>query len=302
MITLWPSKNSSPGNRVLFMARILVTGAPGFIGRALCRSLRSHGSEFVELSHRDGDIAEPATLGNIGPVDHVFHLAGRTFVPDSWKDPLGFQKTNALGTGNVLEYCRLHGARLTFVSAYLYGVPYRLPVWEQCLPHPNNPYALSKYLAEQVCEFYAAYHGVQVTVIRPFNLFGPGQKEHFLIPHIVNQVMARQTIHVKDLEPRRDYVYIDDLVDALLRTLSGPSGYNVFNIGSGSSLSVREMIAAIQAIAGTELPVVSSGEVRRNEIDDVYADIGKARAELGWTPGLTFAQGVEKLMSEESDS
>jgi len=205
--------------------KTLVTGAPGFIGRALCRALRTEGNAIIELSRHDGDIADPKTLASIEPVEQVFHLAGRTFVPDSWEKPLEFHRTNALGTGNVLEYCRLHGARLTFVSAYLYGLPDRLPVWEQCLPRPNNPYALSKYIAEQLCEFYAAYHGVHVTVMRPFNLFGPGQKEHFLIPHIVNQVRLRQAIHVKDLEPRRDYLYVDDLVDALMRTLDGPGGY-----------------------------------------------------------------------------
>lgn len=284
------------------MAKILVTGSPGFIGRALCRFLRLHNHEVVGLSRRDGDISEPATLSHVGPMQHVFHLAGRTFVPDSWKDPLGFHRVNVLGTGNVLEYCRLHGARLTFVSAYLYGLPDRFPVWEQCAPRPNNPYALSKYLAEQVCEFYAAYHRVDITVIRPFNVFGPEQKAHFLIPHIVSQVKARQTIHVKDLAPRRDYIYISDLVDALAKTLKCLNGYNVFNIGSGRSLSVRELIAAIQSVAGTDLPVVSEGVVRPNEIDDVYADIGKAHAQLGWAPNLTFQQGVERMMIEESNS
>lgn len=284
------------------MARILVTGASGFIGRALCRALRAEGHELLELSRRDGDISEQETLSEVGPRQHVFHLAGRTFVPDSWDDPLSFHRANLLGTGNVLEYCRRHGARLTFVSAYLYGLPDRFPVWEQCTPRPNNPYALSKYFAEQMCEFYAAYHRLDVTVIRPFNVFGPGQKDNFLIPHIVNQVIARQTIQIKDLAPRRDYIYIDDLVDALVRTLDGPGGYNVINIGSGQSLSVRQLIDAIQRIAGTDLSVVSADEVRPNEIDDVYADIAKARGLLGWSPRLSFQQGIQRMLLGEKAS
>jgi nucleoside-diphosphate-sugar epimerase len=284
------------------MASVLVTGAAGFIGRALCLSLRRNGHEIVELSRRDGDISEATTLSRVEPIHHVIHLAGRTYIPDSWKDPLGFHKTNVLGTANVLELCRTQGARLTFVSSYLYGVPERLPVSEACTPRPNNPYALSKHLAEQVCEFYATYHGVDVTVLRPFNIFGPGQKVLFLIPHIIRQVRAGLAIHVKDLDPRRDYLYIDDLVDALVKTLDGPSGYNVFNIGSGASLSVRELIAAIQSVAGTGLQVVSEGEIRPNEINDVYADIGKAHALLHWSPNLTFQQGIAKMMREEPDS
>lgn len=281
------------------MARILVTGAGGFIGRPLCRFLRLSGHEVMELSSRAGDIAERSTVSSVGPAQHVFHLAGRTFVPESWKDPLEFHRVNVLGTTNVLDFCRTHGSRLTYVSAYLYGIPESLPVSETCVPQPNNPYALSKYLAEQVCAFYAAHHGVHVTVIRPFNIFGPGQKPHFLIPQILNQVRDRQAVRVKDLEPRRDYIYIDDLVDALGKTLDRPSGYNVFNIGSGSSISVRELIAVVQTVARTELPVVTEGKVRPNEIDDVYADIGKARAHLGWVPSLTFQQGVERMMLEE---
>jgi nucleoside-diphosphate-sugar epimerase len=279
-----------------------VTGASGFIGRALCQSLRLQGYEVVELTGADGDIAEPATLSHIKPVQHVFHLAGRTFVPESWTDPSGFYRVNVLGTANVLNFCRKHGARLTFISAYVYGVPERLPVSEKCVPRPNNPYALSKHLAEQVCAFYADQHGMDVTVVRPFNIFGPGQKAHFLIPRIISQVRERKTIRVKDLAPRRDYIYIDDLVDALTKTLSGPGGYDVFNIGSGISLSVRELIAAIQSVAGTGLSVVSEDEVRSNEINDVYADTSKAQELLGWTPNLTFHQGVEKMILKETVS
>ena len=282
------------------MASILVTGAGGFIGSAVCRSLRRDGHAVAELSREAGDIAERATLENVGAVQHVFHLAGRTFVPDSWKDPLEFQRVNVLGTTNVLEFCRARGSRLTYISAYLYGVPETLPVSEACALRPNNPYALSKCLAEQVCAFYAKHNDVEVTVLRPFNVYGPGQKAHFLIPQILRDVKERKAVRVKDLDPRRDYVYIDDLVDALGKTLDGPRGYNVLNIGSGSSISVRELIAVVQAVARTELPVFSEGKVRPNEIDDVYADIHKARTLLGWSPSVTLRQGIERMMIEEA--
>lgn len=284
------------------MASILVTGASGFIGQALCRSLHQRDHEIIALSSREGHIADPRVFRRIEEARHVFHLAGRTFVPDSWNDPLEFLNVNVLGTTNVLEFCRAQGTSLTFVSAYLYGVPERLPIAEACVPRPNNPYALSKYLAEQVCEFYAIHYGMDITVVRPFNIFGPGQKSHFLIPQIISQVEKHQTIRVKDLAPRRDYIYIDDIVDALIKTMDAPGGYKVFNVGSGVSLSVRELIAVIQTVAGTELPVVSEERVRYNEIDDVYADISKARALLGWDPNITFQQGIERMLIKESNS
>lgn len=284
------------------MTNIVVTGASGFIGQALCRSLSRRGHDLVMLSSQDGHIADPRVFSRIDEVEHVFHLAGRTFVPDSWKHPLEFVNVNVLGTTNVLEFCRAQNATLTYISAYLYGVPERLPIQEARTPRPNNPYALSKYFAEQACEFYAAQHDMGITVLRPFNIFGPGQKPHFLIPQILSQVKKRQTIRVNDLTPRRDYIYIDDFIDALVKTLDAHRGYNVFNIGSGSSISVRELIGVIQTAAGTELPVISEDQARRNEIEDVYADISKAQTLLGWDPSVTFQQGIERMLTKESDS
>ncbi|MDO8500602.1 MAG: NAD-dependent epimerase/dehydratase family protein [Gemmatimonadaceae bacterium] len=283
------------------MTSVLVTGAAGFIGGALCRRLKRSGHEVFELTSEHGDIARRETLAGAPAARHVFHLAGRTFVPDSWLDPAGFQRTNVLGTANVLEYCRTHGARLTFVSAYLYGAPERLPVSEDVIPRPNNPYALSKYLAEQSCAFYASCYGTSVTVIRPFNIFGPGQPDIFLIPQIIRQIREKRAIRVSDLAPRRDFVYLDDFVDALVRTLNFASGYQVINIGSGRSLSVRDVIETVQDVAGTHLPIETDGETRRGEINDVYADIAKASALLEWTPKLTFRQGIERMLLRSGD-
>jgi radical SAM protein with 4Fe4S-binding SPASM domain len=278
---------------------VLVTGASGFIGRVLCRALRARGHDVIALSSRDGDVADAGTFETVAPARHVIHLAGRTFVPDSWKDPAGFQKTKVLGTTNALEYCRRHGAHMVFVSAYLYGVPDRLPIAEDCEPRPNNPYALSAHLAEQVCAFYADSLGLDVTVIRPFNIYGAGQREDFLVPRIVRQVVGGTRVAVRDLAPRRDYLHVDDLVDALIRTLDRPAGYRVYNIGSGESVSVGELIAAAQSAAGTSLPVESSGEIRPNEIDDVRADTAKARRELGWSPAIGLEQGLQRMVREE---
>jgi nucleoside-diphosphate-sugar epimerase len=278
------------------MIKVLVTGASGFFGRALCNTLRQGDFEVVEISHKDGDISKASTLAYIGPAHHVFHLAGKTFVPDSWEAPLDFIDTNVVGTTNVTDYCRRHGARLTILSGYLYGRPDHLPISEQAVARPNNPYALSKLLSERICEFHASHYSLDVSLLRPFNIFGPGQKDHFLIPHILKQVLAGKAVRIKDLAPRRDYLFIDDLVNALVKTMYGPRGYNVFNIGSGNSLSVKEIISVIQEIAGTQLPVIDEAKKRNNEIYDVYADCTKALKYLKWRPTTTFKEGIERLI------
>lgn len=281
------------------MADVLVTGAEGLIGQALVKQFLANGLDVASLSRRHGDIASASTWRNASDADHVFHLAARSFVPDSWKDTSGFMDTNVLGTQAALEYCLERGAKLTFVSTYLYGAPQQLPVSEEHPVVPSNPYALSKHMGEELCCFYAEHRGVPVTVIRPFNVYGPGQRPVFLIPYILKQIQEGDQVCVKDLEPKRDYVYLDDVVQALIATREQAVGYQVFNIGSGESVSVAEVIDALQDAMGTSLPVKSDNEVRKNEILDVRADITRAYELLNWRPRHSFIEGIGKLVALE---
>jgi GDP-4-dehydro-6-deoxy-D-mannose reductase len=281
------------------VSTFLITGASGFVGRALAARLRVRGDAVIGLSRDDGDIAEPATLHAhfASKIDHVFHLAARTFVPQSWSDPAGFHRVNTGGTLNVLEFCRVQHTPLTYVSAYLYGQPKEQPIREDHPLVPNNPYALSKALAEQACEFYTRIHGLSVTIVRPFNIYGPGQDVHFLIPSILRQVLEAGQIEVKDLAPKRDYLYIDDLIELFVATLNAPPGHNIYNAGTGISHSVAEVIAAAQAEAGTSKPVLSGQEPRLQEIDDTRANADKARNELGWSPKHSFRDGIRTIIN-----
>ena len=261
------------------MSKILITGATGFIGRALFAKLKVQGYETILIGSADGDIASKDTLNKVANSDisHVFHLAGKTYVPDSWAHPEEFFRTNVLGTTNILEFCNSRSISITFVSAYIYGHPEILPIKENSIIRPSNPYALSKRLAEEVCEFYAEVHGLAITAIRPFNVYGVGQDEKFLIPSIIRQALYEEKIIVQDLVPKRDYVFLEDLLVGLLATLQCNKGYRVYNVGSGYSLSVREVIDIIQDVAKTQKEIVSEKKVRSNELMDVVADVSKAR-------------------------
>ena len=130
-------------------------------------------------------------------------------------------------------------------------------------------------------------------VIRPFNIYGPGQAAEFLIPTIVKQALDSETqeVSVADDRPRRDYLFLDDLLDLLLRTMN-PGGFDVFNAGSGVSVSPRELAALILEIAQVEKPVVSRGEVRPDEVLDTVADIGKAKRVLWLGAAGAFERGA----------
>ena len=153
-------------------------------------------------------------------------------------------------------------------------------------------------MAEELCEFYARQFGVKVCIIRPFNVYGPGQKENFLIHQIITHAIKQDCIQVLDLAPRRDYIYLDDLLEAIWQTVDQVQEYEVFNIGSGVSYSVKEVIEKVQDILGSEKPVVCKNETRKNELNDVVADITHVREVLGWRPAHSLEQGLQEMIEK----
>ena len=280
--------------------KIAVTGAGGFIGKALTEYLQEKGEEVMALDSKRLDVTDKPAVERLPfrEISHVVHLAGRTFVPRSWEAPVEFVETNTMGTLHMLEFCRVHEIPMTYISAYIYGQPEKNPIGEGDAVNPNNPYAKSKYMAEELCEFYARQFGVKVCIIRPFNVYGPGQKENFLIPQIIAHAMREDCIRVLDLAPRRDYIYLDDLLEAIWLTVHQVQEYDVFNIGSGVSYSVEEVIEKIQGILGSGKPVACKNETRKNELNDVVADITHAREVLGWRPAHSLEQGLEEMIKK----
>lgn len=274
---------------------VLVTGAEGFVGHALSQRLTECGAAVRAPLRRDGfDILkDPLDLKGVG---HVFHLAARTSVPAAWADPVQFHLVNAHGTMRVLEQCRAHGCSMTYVSGYVYGTPRKLPIAETDVPVANNPYAFSKLMGEEACRFYAATFDVRVSIARPFNIYGPAQDERFVFPVIVNQVVDPRVseVVVKDLAPKRDYIYIDDVVSGILAIANHETG-GIFNIGMGKSYSVGEIIASAMKVSGVSKPVRSTEEPRPNEIMDVLADTAAIRA-LGWRPETSLDMGMEAMI------
>lgn len=280
---------------------VLVTGATGFIGRHLVDALSRQGLSVYPFSKTLGfDVLKKKSFDvfkNNG-IDVVFHLAGETFVPDSWERPEDFYMTNITGTQNTLSFCLEEKARLIYISGYIYGIPQYLPIDENHPVNPNNPYAHSKWQAEELCRSYVKEKGVKVVILRPFNIYGENQDERFLIPSILKQIKIKGYIELNDDKPKRDYLYILDFIEACVLVLNYGCDFNIFNIGYGISFSVREIVETIIECFGKRIEWTSLGLERKHEIPETVADYQRINKALGWKPKFSLKDGIGDILNK----
>ena len=283
--------------------KLAVTGSGGFVGSHLVCRLNELGAEVIEIDNKKGlDIRNFEQISTLGSFDTLIHLAAKSFVPDSYENPREFYLTNIFGTLNTLELCRIRKARMIYASSYSYGVPLYLPIDESHPVRGFNPYSGSKIAGEQLCERYHHDHGADITILRLFNIYGPNQSRKFLIPSIIEQAKKGKVI-LKDPTPKRDFIYIDDVIDAYIKAIRLESNsLNIFNIGSGGSYSVKEIVDEILKNFNQDIKVFFTGEKRANEIPDTIADITKAQEILGWSPAFSLAEGIKNCVAAERNN
>lgn len=276
------------------MEKILITGSSGFVGKHLVNGLRE--KNLVEFNLSDGkDVTKKQDFDDLpSDITTIIHLAAIANVPLSWEKPGEVLRTNIHGTLNVLEFARQVGARVIFASSYLYGIPKRLPITEEQPLSAENPYGLSKLSAEYLCQMYSKKYGIPVISLRFFNIYGPGQAESMLIAQMITELRKDRRVTIFDGRPKRDFVYISDVVTAYQKALaSRQEGFNVYNIGSGESYSVREVAEKLIKLAGLDESVlVDKHEERPNDIPETLADISKAKTESGWEPAISIDEGL----------
>ncbi|MCK5037910.1 MAG: NAD-dependent epimerase/dehydratase family protein [Thermoplasmata archaeon] len=283
--------------------KVLVTGSNGFVGRSLVQALKAEGAKVIEFDISNGqDITDWKAMENLEKADIVFHLAAIAFVPYAWDNPQKTYNVNVLGTLNILEYCRKNDIeKMVLASSYIYGPPEYLPVDEKHPLNPNNPYSRSKLLSENLCKAYHDDFGLKCLILRPQNIYGKGQDEMFLIPEIIKQLPSGK-ITLKDPNPKRDFIYLDDVIEAYLLSGLAEVEYEAINIGSGKSYSVREIVDKIIELHGKPVDVSYSNETRKNEVMDVIADIRKAKDVLGWEPKHDLEKGLSEIYDQREYS
>jgi UDP-glucose 4-epimerase len=279
--------------------KILLTGAKGFIGRNIVQFLGDK-HEIVEATRESKiNISKLNSLLAISDVDVVIHTAAKTFVPDSFIDPYNFYKFNINSSLNIAEYCRIKKVkRLIYLNSYPYGIPEYCPIDEKHRISLHSPYNKSKYISEEVIINYL--EGItKVVSLRMFNLYGKYQKSNFLVPHIVEQALEKDSVIVRDLEPKRDYLYIKDLVLLIDSIIDSNPIYGVYNVGSGTSYSVAKVISMVSDILEKPIKVEVVGDRRENEVMNCFADIEKITRDFDWSREYSFYDGLVDYINEK---
>jgi len=279
--------------------KILITGYSGFIGSYLQKWLNQTEHELILVDITNGtDICDWQQVKHFEGIDVIIHLANLSFVPASYEQPKKFYETNYLSTLNMLELCRLNGSKMIFFSSYVYGHPQYQPIDEKHPIQAFNPYAQTKVICESLCEGYNRDFKVPVTIFRPFNIYGKGQNPDFLIPSIIDQARNGK-ISIKDDRPKRDYIYVDDIVEAIVAAVEAKgdgTSIDKYNLGTGVSYSVREIVEIVRSLFDTEIEYLCTHETRPNDVMDTVADISKIKNNLHWEPKVSIREGLKKMI------
>lgn len=278
--------------------KILITGFSGFIGKYLLERLNQTNHELILLDISNGfDICDWEQVKYIKGFDIIVHLANRSFVPASYEQPKKFYESNYLSTLNMLELCRLNNSKMIFFSSYIYGHPIYQPIDEKHPLQAFNPYAQTKVICESLCEGYHRDFNIPITIFRPFNIYGKGQNPDFLIPTIIQQA-KNGSIVIKDDRPKRDYIHVKDIVEAVYTAIESKNNTTLqtFNLGTGVSYSVKEIVDMVKGLFNSEILYLCKNETRQNEVMDTIADISKIKSELNWTPTIDILQGLKMMI------
>ncbi|MFP3209058.1 MAG: NAD-dependent epimerase/dehydratase family protein [Nitrososphaeria archaeon] len=289
--------------------RILVTGAAGFIGSRLAAALRARGHEVVGVDIRGGEGVEVVDVRDLGALselasrlrpDAVAHLAALISAPESLERPAEYLEDNVMGTVNALEAARRSGAGrfLYFSSVAVYGEPSELPLREDSPLNPVNPYGLSKAMGEEAVRGYGRFYGLGYVILRPSNVYGPGQSPEYagVIESFARAIAEgrRPVIH-GDGGQTRDFVHVDDVVEAAALALESGVRGRTYNVSSGRSISVNELARAFEEALGRGIEFERGpprpGDIYRSEVSNELIS-----RELGWRPRVDLREGIRGVL------
>lgn len=305
---------------------VLVTGAGGFIGGHLVEMLVAEGASVTALV-RYNSRNERGTLDWIAPgvasevqvvlgelrdiesvsravtgSEIVLHLGAQIAIPYSYVNPRDFFEVNVLGTLNVAQACLAAGVeRVVHTStSEVYGSAQQVPITEAHPLEPQSPYAASKLAADKLMDSWHRSFDLPVVVLRPFNTYGPRQSARAIIPTIISQALAGDTLRLGSLHPRRDLTFVRDTAAGMVAAATAPDAVgHTIQLGTGEAVSVGEIVDLVSELMGKELhAVLDEARVRpaNSEVELLLSEPARARELLGWEPQVALREGLERTI------
>jgi dTDP-glucose 4,6-dehydratase len=299
--------------------KILVTGGAGFIGSTLVRKLLDMNYRVTVLDNLSTGLSQNLPKGDKlklieGDVrdfnlvsklvrDHpyVIHLAAQAFIPFSYQMPLQVADINAMGSINVLKACVNHKVkRLVHVSSSeVYGPAQYVPMDERHPLQPYSTYSVAKAAADMWAQTFYWEHNLPVIILRPFNTFGPRESLPYFIPEMIRQCLKSSIIHVGNLETSRDFTYVEDTANAMVKALEVENiEGEIINVGTSRTHKMKDVLTLIKKGTGADRKqvVLDKSRLRPRDVEILVTDNTKARKILGWTPTVTFEEGIRKTI------
>ena len=285
------------------MDTVLVTGQSGFIGSNLIPALSKNykiiglakkklpKSNIVQLNQ---DVLKVQFSKIPKNVSSIIHLAAIADVNYCEKNPSRCFNVNVLGTQKMLELARKRNLKFLYLSTgHVFGKPKKLPINENHPRNPNSIYAMSKLGGEMMCETYSKAYDLDVSVVRLFSIYGPHSPRYLVTSNIISQLLTSNSVKLGNVFPKRDFLYVDDAINAIKLVLKKIHGFNSYNVGYGKSYSILEIYKILSKMVGKKVEIKSSkNKIRKNEVKNVVADIKKIK-KLGWNPEVKIEKGLE---------
>tara|TARA_Y100001970_G_C14075214_1_gene771615 strand:+ start:79 stop:1074 length:996 start_codon:yes stop_codon:yes gene_type:complete len=312
--------------------KIFLTGADGFIGSHLAELLVKKGFNVKALTYYNsfnswgwldhinqkirknievitGDIRDEQLISNIikKKIDVVINLAALIGIPYSYRAPKSYIDTNVYGLMNILNSARKSNIEkiIHTSTSEVYGNPIFIPITEEHPVSGQSPYAASKIAADQIALSYEKSFKLPITILRPFNTFGPRQSARAVIPTIISQVLKHGKIELGSLFPTRDFTYVEDTAEAFIKSIKNKKNIGeVINIGSGFEISIKDLVKKIAKLMGKSVSVSKSLKrvrPKKSEILRLCASTKKAKKLINWSPKFVgkngFDEGLKKTIS-----
>lgn len=308
--------------------KILITGAGGFIGSHLTEELVNKGynirafvrytsdgrTGYIEEFPREkqkkieifrGDLKNSESVRRaVKGIDVIFHLGASISIPYSYEDPRDFVETNVVGTLNILESSRKEKISKIVItsSSEVYGTAKYEPIDENHPLQSQSPYSATKISADKISESFYKSFDLPVSIIRPFNTYGPRQSTRAVIPAIITQALTKKKIKLGSLTPKRDFTYVEDTVRGYIKIMESDNSVGeIINIGSGETFSIRDIVKKVGRLLNKNLESIVEIEKERirpeeSEVMLLLCDNAKAKRLLGWKPEINLEDGLKKTI------